>query len=330
VAEADGNRTRQGSCDPSTVLKPVAVPLGGCLAEADGNRTRQGSCDPSTVLKTAEPTRRSFASGGESSGRAWACARVLYPGGMSDFGGLIRDAREKLGMSPHRVAELIGRASGTVRAWERGRTVPSDPFVVSSLAAVLAINEETLFRAANLNPPNRHEPLTIEQELATIAPSRPTVAASPTPTTERPAIVADVPSRHHLPGPPRIRSSLSRPFRVPRTSSRKASTRSPRQVPRFSRTCGRAALLFSRSCAHAVPTPPASLRARQNRAPMPAPVPVVPTGSYLDDPEERWSYRLRAVWTAAGVGALGVLLLWAGSRALAAFGETWDALLAGL
>jgi hypothetical protein len=50
----------------------------------------------------------------------------------------------------------------------------------------------------------------------------------------------------------------------------------------------------------------------------------------MDDPDERWSYRLRAMWTAAGVGVLGVLLLWAGSRAWQAFGETWDALLSGL
>ena len=32
------------------------------LAEADGNRTRRGSCDLPPVLKTGEPTRRSLAS----------------------------------------------------------------------------------------------------------------------------------------------------------------------------------------------------------------------------------------------------------------------------
>ena len=37
------------------------------MAEADGNRTRQAAFTASTVLKTVEPTRRSVASGRESS-----------------------------------------------------------------------------------------------------------------------------------------------------------------------------------------------------------------------------------------------------------------------
>ena len=300
------------------------------VAEADGNRTRQGSCEPSTVLKTAEPTRRSFASIGESSGGAWPCVRALYPWSMSDFGGLIRDAREKLGMSPNRVAELIGRASGTVKAWERGRTVPSDPFVVSSLAAVLAIDEDTLFRAANLNLPDRHQPLTIEQELATIAPSRPVAGSSPTPNTERPAIVADSPD----PAPPAEevddRDDLAPAVSSPSDFFQKG----------MESLAGAGAPLLEKIRARREPLLE-KLRERRRRAPRPTPTPVsrapmsttaavVPTGSYMDDPEERWSYRLRAVWTAAGVAGLGVLLLWAGSRALDAFGETWDALLAGL
>jgi transcriptional regulator with XRE-family HTH domain len=238
---------------------------------------------------------------------------------MSEFGGLIRDAREKLGMSPHRVAELIGRASGTVKAWERGRTVPSDPFVVSSLAAVLAINEDALFRAANLNPPDRQQPLTIEQELATIAPSRPTASASPTPTSERPAIVADVPEQS--PSPERSQDPQETDF-----SSSSASDFLQKGVDAIAEV-GTPLLEKLRSRRSRTPrrnSTPA------NRASVPTAAPVVPTGSYMDDPEERWSYRLRALWTAAGVGALGVLLLWAGSRALEAFGETWDALLAGL
>ncbi len=289
------------------------------MAEADGNRTRQGLCSPSTVLKTAEPTRRSFASAGERSGGAWACAKALYPDGMSEFGGLIRDAREKLGMSPHRVAELIGRASGTVKAWERGRTIPNDPFVVSSLAAVLAINEDTLFRAANLNPPDRQQPLTIEQELATIAPSRPTVAASPTPTSERPAIVADVPEPSS-----RLEDTSEQDEPVPFGTS--AADFFQKGVDAIAEV-GAPLLEKLRSPRDRTPSKkPVSVK----RAPAPVAPPVVPTGSYMDDPDERWSYRLRALWTAAGVGALGVLLLWAGSRALEAFGEAWDALLAGL
>ena len=254
--------------------------------------------------------------------------RVLYPWSMSDFGGLIRDAREKLGMSPHRVAELIGRASGTVRAWERGRTVPSDPFVVSSLAAVLAIDEKTLFRAANLDPPDRHQPLTIEQELATIAPSR-RVAASSTPTTEPPAIVAEVPDQTPLAEEVDDRDDSASPVANPSDFfSKGMDSVASAGAPLLEKLRARRQPLLEKLRERRRAPRPNS--APVSRASMPTAAPIVPTGSYMDDPEERWSYRLRAVWTAAGVAGLGVLLLWAGSRALDAFGETWDALLAGL
>lgn len=233
-------------------------------------------------------------------------------------------------MSPHRVAELIGRASGTVRAWERGRTVPSDPVVVSSLAAVLAINEETLFRAANLNPPDRHQPLTIEQELATIAPSRPGAASSPSPTTDRPAIVADVPEQTAPPEEVRDRDESASPVSSQSDFFQKGmDSLAGAGGPLLEKLRARREPLLAKLRERRLRTPRPT-RAPVSRAPVPTAVPVVPTGSYMDDPEERWSYRLRAVWTAAGVAGLGVLLLWAGSRALEALGETWDALLAGL
>ena len=266
---------------------------------------------------------------------------ALYPDDMSDFGGLIRDAREKLGMSPHRVAELIGRASGTVKAWERGRTVPSDPFVVSSLAAVLAIDEATLFQAANLNRPDRHEPLTIEQELATIAPSRPAAAPPPQPPpqppppppTERPAIVADVPEQtspaEGVEDQPEQESPIASAAEI---FQRGVDAIAEASAPILESLRARREPLLEKLRARRERAPRRTSRTpvSAGRASVPTAAPVVPTGSYMDDPEERWSYRLRALWTAAGVAGLGVLLLWAGSRALDAFGDTWDALLAGL
>lgn len=213
---------------------------------------------------------------------------------MSEFGSLIRDARERLGLSPHRVAELIGRAPGTVRAWERGRTVPADPFVVTSLAAVLAVDETALFRAAGMEPPVEQPHLTIEQELASIAPasrSDETVVTRARGDAERSAVTTSQAPTDLLPG---LSPSLP-----------------------------------------AVPSPEAELdvvrRPRHSGRTRPAPVPSAPvTGSFLDDPDERWSYRLRAIWTAVGVAVLGVILLWAGSRTMSALGDAWDALLAGL
>ena len=52
--------------------------------------------------------------------------------------------------------------------------------------------------------------------------------------------------------------------------------------------------------------------------------------SYMEDVEQRWSYRIRSILTAVGVGALGLVLLWAGSELLGALGDVWDALTAGL
>ena len=43
-------------------------------------------------------------------------------------------------MSHSRVGDLIGRSPSTVKAWERGRSLPTDANVVSSLAAVLGID----------------------------------------------------------------------------------------------------------------------------------------------------------------------------------------------
>jgi transcriptional regulator with XRE-family HTH domain len=87
-----------------------------------------------------------------------------------DFGGLIRRQRDQLGLSVNRVAELVGRAPGTVKNWERGRSVPSDPGLLSTIAAVLAIPESELFEAAGLDAPLWEHAPTIEQSLSEIAP----------------------------------------------------------------------------------------------------------------------------------------------------------------
>lgn len=242
---------------------------------------------------------------------------------MSEFGGLIRDAREKAGLSPHRVAELIGRASGTVKAWERGRTIPSDPFVVSSLAAVLAIDEGSLFRAAGLDLPLRHEALTIEQELATIAPSKPQPQDTP-PLPEPPPLSSERASSVTTGEQPFPARSTFREVPAPLPSDGAPSEAAAEFF-------GRGRDLATDDTAPAVPKRRKAARERPSpRLAVESTQPAISPVSYMEDPDERWSYRLRSLWTAAGVGILGLLLLWAGSRALDAFGETWDALLAGL
>lgn len=228
---------------------------------------------------------------------------------MSDFGGLIRDARERLGLSPNRVAELIGRASGTVKAWERGRTVPHDPVVVTSLAAVLAIDEAELYVAAGLNPPGTPPVTTIEQQLASIAP-RPTPMVSPDPVrAERPVVTAA--------------SSPQEPATEPDTPDDGMNVTAATEAVTAFLHKGMDSL---RKLTDRPERAPRQRRVRATATPYPA----ASFGSYMEDDDERWSYRLRALWTAAGVAALGIVLLWAGARLMAAIGDTLDALLAGL
>ena len=248
---------------------------------------------------------------------------------MSDFGGLIRDAREARGLSPHRVGELIGRASGTVKSWERGRTVPADPHVVTSLAAVLGLDELALFRAAGLNPPDHREALTIEQELATIAPR--SAPSDPPREVELQFIraPAGAPS-----GAPELASEGVARNQGVETETASNETAQPEE------SVTDAVTAFLQKGVDVIAEASAPVleqfrKARKERTrPAPRPIvshqPVAPSGSYLDDPDEQWSYRLRSLWTAAGVGVLGILLLWAGSRALDALGDSWEALLAGL
>lgn len=102
-----------------------------------------------------------------------------------DFGGLVRRSRERLGLSQARLGELVGRAASTIRAWERGQTVPTDPTAVSTLAAVLGLDEPELFELAGLDPPLVIEDHpTIEQSLREIAPREVVDDPSPPPVQE--------------------------------------------------------------------------------------------------------------------------------------------------
>src|SRR5918996_1767355 len=86
------------------------------------------------------------------------------------FGRTIRFRRTKLGLSQSKLGELVGRSPGTIRSWERDDSTPNDPEVLMALAAVLGVEQRTLFEKAGVNRPEIETSPTFEQELATLRP----------------------------------------------------------------------------------------------------------------------------------------------------------------
>ena len=189
-------------------------------------------------------------------------------------------------MSQARLGELVGRSASTVRAWERGSSWPTEPGVVTALAAALDLEEANLFRASGLEPPADAPPPTIEQALQTIAPD----------------------------GDSGSGASAS-------DGAEEAGSRSnPPLVPAGS------------------PTSRERGRRVRERRPSPPPVTVSPPTvgwqvaepSYLEDPEQKLVYRLRWVYTLAGLLFLLIVLVWASGRMLEAVGDVLDGLKASI
>lgn len=259
-----------------------------------------------------------------------------------DFGVLIRQSRERLGLTPSRVAELIGRAPGTIRAWEKGTSTPADAGVVSTLAAVLGIDEVSLFEAAGLEPPVSGSTPTVRESLSSITPAarraaadeqsdRESVPASPpdpVPTVDRrrPSgarpVPTPTPDLFAPPAPVPTVPPVSPPATVPGAASEagvaEGGAREPRHRAR-SDTVG----VLERLRGATVRRPPQA-------APLTTLPPAARVPSYMEDPTERWSYRLRSVYTVAGIVALFIALGWAASNLLDAFGSVWEELTANL
>ena len=57
------------------------------------------------------------------------------------FGEFVAARRAELGIPLSTFADLVGRSTGTVRSWERGRAAPGDPKTLGAMAAVLDVDE---------------------------------------------------------------------------------------------------------------------------------------------------------------------------------------------
>jgi transcriptional regulator with XRE-family HTH domain len=205
------------------------------------------------------------------------------------FSDVVRRGRERAGLSQARVAQLIGKSASTVRAWEQGRTNPGDAQSVSTLAAVLGLDEtELLDRAGFDTPVTTPVPKSAREELSTLA-------------AERTEMIAIKPGGIVVPdqrGPRHLHDG-------------EATTAEPLELePTIEPVVE-------------VIVEPTITRARKVTAVQSVPIQSAGSNavSYLEDSEQRDFYRRRAVTTAVVLVFLLVVFWWALGRAGGAFND---------
>lgn len=238
------------------------------------------------------------------------------------LGELIRQQRAALGLTQARLAELVGKSPSTVRGWERDRSRPSNDASLSALAAVLGLSEEQVQRAlwapdggiAEIGEPTPSLPETRP------APITESVGVELT-TGYEPIVESDLAEEEievAEPGEvePAEESVLSEP------SSLEAEPPGFDEPPELE-TVVSDDLFHSPS-----PEPPArrfrfgELADGFRSAGVVSRRPRVP--SYLDDPAEVRTYRMRMIMTAALIVFMIIVLLWAIGEARDAFGLIYD------
>ena len=179
------------------------------MAEADGNRTRQGPNRPLTGFEdrgTHQASRRLPVRGlrlepnptNRPDDQAQSFTTIeLMP--ERSFGRTIRYRRTKLGISQAKLGDLVGRSAGTIRSWERDQSTPNDSAVLTTLAAVLGIEERILYDKTGVEMPERETSPTVEEALASLAPE--TVSAEVVDEPMLPPAEEDAPSSAALPPP---------------------------------------------------------------------------------------------------------------------------------
>ena len=232
------------------------------------------------------------------------------------FGRTVRYRRNKLGLSQAKLAELVGRSTATVRAWERDKSRPNDPQVIATLAAILGVDERQLFERADVDQPVVTETSpTIEQALATL-----TMGSAPNPESEDPENDRDLPADDSLtqtPTPIPVPVSVEQ-YRLDLVAmddetDRDQETSSVDQPRRRERVLVAAAAVGG----HAYVAPPEPFL----QTPVTPPVGDV---SYIEDESQRQLYRVRNLATLVAAVALVVMFIWALGEGIGALGEWWD------
>jgi hypothetical protein len=213
---------------------------------------------------------------------------------------------------------------------------------VSALAAVLGLDEAKLFESAGLDPPLPEivRSQTVEQTLSSIAPG-----------TDRYAFDVPLPS---VPTPKPPMEAIRAPSKVDEPAGSEADARhadqteeedgsgeqsSTEEQPLLSRSTTEATQVGAATAvrgAHrretGIPRGPrlierlrlATLRRPRAIAPLTTLPPQAPARSYVEDADERLSYKLRALYTVVGVGLAFIALVWAASNFFGALKSVWD------
>lgn len=239
------------------------------------------------------------------------------------FGRTVKYRRTQLGLSQAKLGELVGRSASSIRSWERDKTFPSEPSVITALAAILGVDERMLFEKAGQAAPVVEEAPTIEQALATLDPEA--IEEELKPRVPEP-VAASIPAIEVVPDeeegivieesvPVFDTSSIEKEL----TAAMAAFEVAPEPV----RT--------PQPVAVAVPPPRSATTSTQVAyvAPPPtyvvsAPTPRIDEPSYMEDRSQRQLYRVRTLATIVILVALGITLLWAFGEGFGALGDWWD------
>ena len=229
------------------------------------------------------------------------------------FGRTIRFRRTKLGLSQSKLGELVGRSPGTIRSWERDDSTPNDPEVLMALAAVLGVEQRTLFEKAGVNRPEIETSPTFEQELATLRPE----GDEDVDTGEEFELSFTYDELTGLRDREQQEASEATtepvvPARAPRVEliadpDAASDDDSPAVRP--------GAAIEPTAPAFTDPRPPFVVTRVDQSFTEP---------SYMEDPTDRQLYRVRHVGTAVGVVVMLLLLLYAAGKGIEAFGDWWD------
>jgi len=216
------------------------------------------------------------------------------------FGRTVRYRRTKLGLSQAKLGDLVGRSAATVRSWEADKSTPNDAKVVSTLSAILGVDEKTMFNKAGLELSVVKETSpTIEQALASLAPDT---------SEEETVVLVDVPELEAEeppePDPDPVpdqseQGDLRRPWVV--------NTPQPDPLVPVG--------LFT--------LPDAPFRTSTQQVTTLSPQPVAEP-SYIEEASQKQLYLVRTLATVVGLVALVVALLWAAGESLAALGDWWE------